>query len=179
MKKTWVVRPGGDEPADSVEQITQLLFQQRDVTAWQTDAFFTPQFERDLHDPWLLYGMERAIERVMAAVQKQERIVIYGDYDVDGLTATAMITSVLRSLGATVVPFIPHRLADGYGLNLAVLQNLAPEFDLLITVDCGVSNIEEITWLAQQHKEVIVIDHHEFAPSGQLPPAQDETVEAF
>lgn len=171
MKKTWVVRPGGGEPADSVEQITQLLFWQRGVTARQTDAFLTPKFERDIHDPWLLQGMDRAIERVMAAVQKQERIVIYGDYDVDGLTATAMITSVLRSLGATVVPFIPHRLADGYGLNLAVLQKLAPEFDLLITVDCGVSNIEEITWLAQQHKEVIVIDHHEFAQSGQLPPA--------
>lgn len=123
------------------------------------------------HNPSLLYDMDEAKERIEWAVKKQEKILVYGDYDVDGVSGTAQMVLVLRALGAQVSPFLPDRMADGYGLNKLVLERMIDEFDLLISVDCGVSNVDEIAWLKQQGKEAIVIDHHTL-PEGDLPPAR-------
>lgn len=123
--------------------------------------FVKPDFEKDFHDPYLLRGMDSAVERVYEAVEKQERIIVYGDYDVDGISAAAIMVIALRHLGAQVSYRLPHRLEDGYGLSMKFID----EFEkigvgLLITVDCGVSNADEIKKAKQQGIDVIVTDHH-------------------
>jgi single-stranded-DNA-specific exonuclease len=146
-----------------------LLLTQRGVSPSQASSFFEPRYERDIHDPSLLSGMATAVERIVRAAQKSERVLVYGDYDADGITGTALLVSTLRELGITAAPFLPHRLEDGYGLNGQVLERLASEFELLITVDCGISNAAEISALRARGKDVLVVDHH--ALPDALPPA--------
>lgn len=109
------------------------------------------------------------MEILREAATDRQRVLIYGDYDADGITATAILVSVLHSLNISVTPYLPHRLDDGYALNKNVLEPLLAEFDILLSVDCGVSNIEEVAWLKAKNKTVIIVDHHEFPET--LPPA--------
>jgi single-stranded-DNA-specific exonuclease len=121
-------------------------------------------------DPFLLKGMAEAVERLHQAVVDGETIVIYGDYDADGVTSTALLTSFLSKLGIQVRPYIPNRYDEGYGLNLDAIQQLAEEgTDLIITVDCGVRAINEVALADQLGMTVIVSDHH--TPGKMLPPA--------
>ena len=165
-----MARAGIPQPVLSLPALETTLLEQRGVLD-NGDSFFKPLYERDIHDPFLMSDMQLAVERVYQAVKNQERIVVYGDYDVDGLTSTALLISVLRQVGAAVVPFIPHRLDDGYGLNLAVAQRLAADFDVFITVDCGISNHSEIAWLKEAGRDVIIVDHHTIAEPAKLPSA--------
>jgi single-stranded-DNA-specific exonuclease len=153
----------------SGERLSTLLLAQRGVALGQENIFFEPNFERDIHDPAKMSGMTAAVERIVRSASKQERILVYGDYDADGITGTALLVSTLRELGVAVLPYLPHRLEDGYGLNGRVLDRLAPEFDVLISVDCGVSNAAEIARLGELNKDVIVVDHHTLPDP--LPPA--------
>ncbi len=143
------------------EALIHALLVNRNISPNERDAFFSASYERDIHDPYGLYDMERAVARVMKAVKDKERILIYGDYDADGITSTAIMVETLTALGAHVIPYLPHRYDDGYGLNGIVLQQMVSEFELVITVDCGVSNIEEVAMLQAAGKDVIIIDHHE------------------
>lgn len=152
----------------TLPDLQDLLLHQRGVTPPQQSAWFRPDYH-DLHDPYAMHDMAAAVNRMYQAIERRERVIVYGDYDVDGLAGTAMVVSVVRQLGGIVMPFLPHRVDHGYGLHQAVLEQLAAEFDILITVDCGISNTAEITWLKQQKKTVIVLDHHELPPT--LPPA--------
>lgn len=151
------------------EELRQLLCRQRGIGAEAEKHFFHPFYEDVIHDPQALYGMSEAVERIYGAVRKGEHIVVYGDYDADGITSTAQLIATLRDIGGQAVPYLPHRLDEGYGLNLSVLKNLAKEADLIITVDCGVANVEEIAWLKQEGVDAIVVDHHEIG--AELPPA--------
>lgn len=164
----WQVGAGGSRAIDNLEELERVLLHQRQVDWGQRQSFFSPTIQRDAHDPLALYGMEAAVERLQRAVSAGERILVWGDYDTDGICATAILVSVLRQLGAQVTPYLPDR-ADGYGLNGDVLRHLRSDFDLLVTVDCGVSDGEEILWLKSQGIDVIVVDHH--AIPEQLPPA--------
>lgn len=124
----------------------------------------------DLLDPFLLPDMETAVVRVLRAVRDGERIRIYGDYDVDGITSTCVMLDVLKTLGADVDYYIPGRLHEGYGLNLDAVEKAASSgISLLITVDCGITSVEEVELAARRGIDVIVTDHHE--PSQVLPRA--------
>jgi len=130
--------------------------------------FLSPQL-RQLGDPFDLPDMAAAVDRILAAIEKKERIVIYGDYDVDGVTSSALLQRVLQAAGATVANFLPHRMDEGYGLSadgvVRCLKEHKPQ--LLIAVDCGTSSAHEIADLKKHKVDTIVLDHHE--PPQDLP----------
>ncbi len=120
-------------------------------------------------DPFLLKGMDRAVPRLQRAICRGEKIAVYGDFDADGVTATAILVEVLSSLGACVEPYIPDRVDEGYGLNLGALaQIVPPKVRLVVTVDCGVRSVREVEQ-ANRHLNLIITDHH--LPGDRLPPA--------
>lgn len=168
MKRIWQVGRGGVTPPQTASALQRLLLRQRGIAEAAQEHFFAPLYERDIHDPLTLSDMPVAVDRLFAAIGKHERILVYGDYDADGITSTAILVSVLRDLGADVTPYLPHR-AEGYGLNQSVLENLAPDIDLLITVDCGISNAAEVAWLKKKKIDTIIVDHHTIPAT--LPPA--------
>ncbi len=143
------------------ELIAKILVNRGYEEVEQAQAFLRPDIDQ-LYDPYLLHDMDAAIERIQQAIDHGERIVVYGDYDVDGITATAIMTMALEILGADVDYFVPNRFTDGYGPNLSQYQRLAADgMNLLITVDNGVSGQEPIAWLMANGVDVIVTDHHE------------------
>ena len=131
-------------------------------------AFLDPTLER-LNPPFELPDLEVAAARLGRAVRQGEPVAVYGDYDADGITATAVLHQFLRELGLTCYPYIPDRLTQGYGLKLEALKELAEQARLVVTVDCGISDVQEVAWAKAQGLEVIITDHHEIPP--ELPDA--------
>lgn len=125
--------------------------------------FLTPSLQRDWADPLIIPGLSSAADRVEHAVRAGERITVFGDFDVDGITSTCLLTEALRTLGAQVTPFIPHRFDEGYGLSTAALERLVADDvpDLVITVDNGIASRNEVPYLLEQGIDVVVTDHHE------------------
>lgn len=125
----------------------------------------------DLHDPAGIHGITEACERIERAVRDRETILVYGDYDVDGVTSIVLLQTVLRTLGADAAHVVPHRLVDGYGLKLEVLERVLAEKDvkLVITVDCGITSVDPVHRAIERGIDVIVTDHH--LPPGTLPAA--------
>jgi single-stranded-DNA-specific exonuclease len=122
------------------------------------------------HDPRLLPGVERAVERLSAAIAGGEGIAVFGDFDVDGVTAAALLTQALGELGARVITHIPNRFSEGYGLNVAAITTLRQRgASLLLAADCGTSSIEEVRHARRLGMDVIILDHHAIPP--ELPPA--------
>ena len=122
------------------------------------------------HDPFLIPDMEVAVERLYQAVCDHEAVCFYGDYDVDGMSATALYMSFFGSLGANVRGYVPHRKREGYGLNAAAVQRLHDEgVSLLVTSDCGTTSLREIGLAKQLGMDVIVTDHHQTGED--MPPA--------
>ena len=154
-----------------VSPIVASLLINRGVTSVEEGrAFLDCRLER-LHHPLMMKGIQTAVTRVLAGIKRQERILVYGDYDVDGITATALLVKVLTRLGARADYFIPDRLEHGYGLHAGVMAKFREAgFNLIITVDCGISNIAEVE---ENHlaggPDIIITDHHE--PPEALPPA--------
>ena len=148
---------------DAAALIRQLL-EKRGIAPDQQAAFLQPDFERDLYDPLLMKGMEAAVARLLAARASGERVVIFGDYDADGVPATALLVRGLRRLGLDPTPLIPLR-EDGYGLTPVALEKVrALQPKLLITVDNGSVAKAEIAALQAEGIDVIVLDHHEAPP---------------
>ena len=150
------------------ELVAQILFNRGLVEPEDIDAFLEPTLGH-LQPPGSLQDLPRAVERLTRAVLAQEAILIYGDYDVDGLTATALLRHFLEGVGAQVSSYIPNRLTQGYGLHGPALADLAARSRLLVTVDCGISNRVEVAQAVSLGMDVIVTDHHE--PPAALPPA--------
>jgi len=149
--------------------VAQMLINRGLSDRASATAFLRPSLN-DLHDPSLLPDMDRAARRVRRAAARGERIAIYGDYDVDGVTGTAILLRCLALLGAGATYYIPDRLDEGYGLNVAAVRALADQgVRLLITVDCGINAVEEVAEAKNSGLDVIVTDHHE--PSDLLPQA--------
>jgi single-stranded-DNA-specific exonuclease len=116
-----------------------------------------------LHEPSLLGGLERASQRIAQAIRDRQKIVIYGDYDVDGITATSILWHTIRALGGEAIYYIPHRLEEGYGLNAdAVTEICDAGANLIITVDCGVTAVDPAKIAAQRGVDLIITDHHDF-----------------
>ena len=146
--------------------VAQVLHNRGLTTRHDIDAFLKPR----LHDPQLLPGMEAACYRLSRAVMAGETIGIFGDFDVDGVTATALVAQALSDLGARVVPYIPHRTIEGHGMNGPALQTLGEQgVSVLVTVDCGISSDKEVGLARTLGMDVIITDHH--IPGSTLPPA--------
>lgn len=139
----------------------QLLWNRGLRTDSEATAFLEPNYDRDIHDPFLFRHMRRAVDRLREACEKQELIVVHGDYDADGIDAAAILTHTLRTLGANVEGFIPHRELDGYGVKHSTIDTLAAKgARIIITCDCGISNGPEIEHARGKNIDVIVTDHH-------------------
>ena len=146
--------------SESVENLEKILRKNRKVTPENEEIFFSPTIEH-LHDPFLLPDMEKAVKRILEAREKQERIVIFGDYDVDGVSSTAILVRFLADIGCLVSYRLPHRVHDGYGLKSYFFDELATKnVKLVITVDCGTRDIEPIRHARTLGIDVIVTDHH-------------------
>lgn len=145
-----------------IEQVTsQILINRGFKEVSDAKKFLEPALS-DLPHPSFLPDMARAVERIAAAIENKERIALYGDYDVDGITGVALLTRFLRSVGVEPIVFIPNRLAEGYGLHRTTLASLkAKGAGLVITVDCGTRSAKEIEFAKANGLDIIVTDHHE------------------
>ncbi len=147
--------------------LAQCLYNRGLRTAEEARSFLEGQEEGT---PFRLLGMNQAVARLRLALRQGERIAVYGDFDADGVAATALLTQVLTALGGQVTPYIPHRVDEGYGLNVAALDKLADQgCRLVVTVDCGARAVQEVSHAKRLGLEVIITDHH--SASEELPPA--------
>jgi single-stranded-DNA-specific exonuclease len=175
VNKRWAIAESNPAVAQSLSAaleipaaLARVLVARGFCEAESTRRFLHPQL-RHLSDPFALPDMAAAVQRVCAAIAGGEPIVIYGDYDVDGVTSSALLTRVLRAAGGDVANFLPLRMDEGYGLSADGIARCLREHHpkLLIAVDCGTTAAAEIATLKSQGVDVIVLDHHE--PSAQLP----------
>jgi len=175
-RKKWVVRPQEPERAGNLARslettplVGQLLLN-RGITDPEEASRFLRCHLEDLTDPYLFKGMAEAVDRIHGALTAGEKILIYGDYDVDGVTATSLILLFLRDLGVSAYFYIPNRVEEGYGVNRESLRKFREMgINLIITVDCGISSVDEIAFAKSLGMEVIITDHHE--PPSTLPEA--------
>ena len=149
--------------------LCKLLIERGITTKAQVQEFFNPQLN-ELHDPWLMEDMDKAVRRINAAIEKGERILVYGDYDVDGTTAVALVYNFLKKNYDNLDYYIPDRYNEGYGVSHKGVDYAAETgVRLVIVLDCGIKAIEEIAYAKEKGIDFIVCDHH--VPDSQLPPA--------
>lgn len=176
MGARWIVRESDPNLSRDLarklsvsEALSSILVARGFHDPGRARSFLTPRLD-DLHDPFDFRDMEKASRRILQAVMRRERILIYGDYDVDGISSTAVLYSLLRMVDADTYYHVPDRLNEGYGMRTEQLRKAASDGTrLLVTVDCGISSIEEIEVANRLGMDVVVTDHHE--PSDKLPPA--------
>ena len=168
MQKAWEIESLDDNAAAGlvkaldISPVLARLLIKRGVKNPQEARDFLSCDLPSLHDPFLFSDMEKAAARIRSAIESKERILVYGDYDVDGLTATALLYTTLKRYGAHVHNYIPDRVKEGYGLNVEALENARKEgTKLVIAVDCGITAAEEIGFLNKHRIDSIIIDHHQ------------------
>jgi single-stranded-DNA-specific exonuclease len=176
MEKRWELKEQDPRAAQQIAERHQLspILSQILLNRNLTDPEFITRFLQPslahLPDPNEMKDMDRAVDRLVAALEKKEKITIYGDYDVDGTTATALLMDFFQALGADINFYIPHRLKEGYSLNRGAIEKLAAGgTKILITVDNGISALEEAKQIQKLGMDLIITDHHEVPP--ELPPA--------
>ena len=169
QNKRWNLKEAPDEKsiltlADSlnISNILATLLIQRGITNfYEAKNYFRPSLEM-LHDPFLMNGMHEATQRVIYALTHNEKICVYGDYDVDGTCSAALMYLFLKELGATVETYIPNRITEGYGVSITSIDILKERgINLIITVDCGITAVDEIAHANSLGIETIVCDHHQ------------------
>lgn len=168
LRVTWRQRPDPmwDRPADMPEMIYELLLRRGVESAEEAQAFLYPD-RAQIRDPFLLPDMDRAAERIRRALRDRERVCVYGDYDADGVCATAILLSQLRKMGLDCDYYIPSRHREGYGLNEAAIREIAEEHSLLVSLDCGVTSVEIVNVAREIGLDCVITDHH--TPSDVLP----------
>ena len=170
----WLL-PKIDIPAKFLEEISskyppiiaRLLWDREIRNIEQVEKFLTSDYQQDLYDPFSMKGMNKVVKRISQAIEQQEKIAIFGDYDVDGICSALILEIVLKKLGANLLDsaYFPDRDKEGYGLNPQAIEYLISQgAELIISVDCGISNLEESRLIKQKGKELIICDHHD-APS--------------
>lgn len=179
MTKKWQIYETNAETQEKIKelqekyQINQLLatiLVNRNITDPEKLKIFLHPTRNDFHDPFLMPDMQKAVNRIKHAIENEEKVIIYGDYDADGITSITVLKSFLEEIGLHTDYYIPNRLNEGYGLNKLAVKKIADEnYDLMITVDCGISAVEEIKYANELGLETIITDHHEVAE--QLPKA--------
>src|SRR3954471_18727430 len=170
LDRHWIIAPAYAEADNGISWaevcglpcIVELLKRKGFSSADEVDAFLVPRL-RSLGDPFLLPNMEAAVTRIFQAIDRSERIVLFGDYDVDGVTSLALLAEMLRSYGAAPELFLPLRMEEGYGLSPESVERCCEQHrpQLLIAVDCGTSSLAEIASLKERGVDVVVLDHHE------------------
>ena len=176
MNKKWQICETDKEKVDELkskynisELLATILVNKNITTQKEINEFLNPT-RNDFFDPFLMNDMDIAIKRIKKAIENQEKVIIYGDYDVDGITSITVLKSFLKDVGLDVDYYIPNRLEEGYGLNKNAIDEIAKkEYKLMITVDCGISAIEEVDYANSLGIEVIITDHHE--PGDEIPKA--------
>ena len=176
MQTRWIIAPPEELNGGAIRWtkicgstcVARLLSRKGFATAEEVQTFLRPRL-KSLSDPFLLPNMRAAVERVFAALDRAERVVLFGDYDVDGVASLALLAETLRAYGATPELFLPLRMEEGYGLSAESVERCVKQHQprLLIAIDCGTSSGAEIVDLSQRGVDVIVLDHHE--PKAVLP----------
>ena len=168
MNKKWQIYDINEKTINEIVEkykINRLLatiLSNRNINTEEDIKLFLHPTRADFHDPFLMTDMEKAVERIIEAINKKENITIYGDYDVDGITSITVLKSFFRDRGIEVKTYIPNRLDEGYGLNNNAIEQIKNQScDLMITVDCGISAIKEIDYANSLGLETIITDHHE------------------
>ena len=168
MIKKWEFYNSDEKLVDEIcerynlnKVIGKIIVNRHVVNDEDVRIFITPTRD-DFHNPFLFKGMDIAVERIIKAIKNKEKILIYGDYDVDGITSTTVLKKYLMDRGISVDTYIPNRLHEGYGLNKNAINTIKERnIDLIITVDCGISAIEEVDYAVRLGMDIIVTDHHE------------------
>lgn len=154
----------------NINKLLATILVNRNITEEEQIRIFLNPTRKDFHDPFLMPDMDIAVNRIITSIKNKEDIIIYGDYDVDGITSTTVLKSFLETQGLKVDTYIPNRLLEGYGLNNKAIEEIATkDYKLMITVDCGISAVDEIQYANTLGLETIVTDHHE--PGEDLPNA--------
>ncbi len=177
MEKKWVIKEKGDaavvkQLASSLsvpDSLANLMVQRGITTAAEAKAFFCPSLDY-LHDPFLMKDMNIAVDRISTAVKKNEKILVYGDYDVDGTTAVALMYSFLKEQYSNVLYYIPDRYKEGYGVSyLGIDYAQENNCKIIITLDCGIKAVEKVKYARTKGLDVIICDHH--YPGDEIPKA--------
>jgi single-stranded-DNA-specific exonuclease len=176
--KRWIVREHDAERAASLARVlgvspilAALLINRGYADERKARVFLSPTYDQ-LHEPYSMLGMKEAVERLKLAVEAREPILIYGDYDVDGTTGTAVLLRALKLLGANAGFHIPHRFTEGYGIQQAALEKaLADGYKLVVSIDCGIRAHEPLYWARDKGLDVIITDHHLPDEKEGAPPA--------
>lgn len=182
MKYKWNLKPLPDESSvlrlcseiyktakPAQRSIVQLLLQRKIETYEQAKKFFNPSL-KDLHNPFEMKDMDKAVQRILQAIENQENILIYGDYDVDGTTAVSLFYLFLSELYNNVTYYVPDRYKEGYGVSFQGINYASDNnISLIITLDCGIKAIDKVDYAKEKGIDVIVCDHH--TPSSELPKA--------
>ena len=167
MNKIWKLKEN-KKPSQEIintagnELLAELLLQRGIDTAQKITNFLNPS-KMKITSPFVFTDMKKAVSRIFDAIEKQEKIIVYGDFDADGVTSTALLFKTLSHLGANVEYYIPNREKENHGLNTKALVKLISKHKakLIITVDCGVSDFEQVSFSKQFKTDVIITDHHE------------------
>ncbi len=176
MEKRWNILKADSATVAALQEqlkispiLCELLVQRGIVDFDAAKKFFRPQIEH-LHSPWLMKDMKKAVERIQTAFNKEEKILVYGDYDVDGTTSVATLFQFLKELSPNIDYYIPHRYKEGYGISKIGID-FAKEhgFDLIISVDCGIKSTELISYAKELGMDFVICDHH--LPDPIIPPA--------
>ena len=176
MEKRWNILKADSATVAALQEqlkispiLCELLVQRGIVDFDAAKKFFRPQIEH-LHSPWLMKDMKKAVERIQTAFDKEEKILVYGDYDVDGTTSVATLFQFLKELSPNIDYYIPHRYKEGYGISKIGID-FAKEhgFDLIISVDCGIKSTELISYAKELGMDFVICDHH--LPDPIIPPA--------
>ncbi len=168
MNKKWEVNKYNENEVNellkecNISRLLAILLCSRGIVAKeQVDLYLSPT-RKDFYNPFLMPDMQKAVDRIINAIKNKEKVIIYGDYDVDGITSTTVLKQFLAERGLIVDWYIPNRLNEGYGLNKNAIKEINDKgYKLIITVDCGISALEEIKYAYDLGMEVIVTDHHE------------------
>ncbi len=177
MEKRWVVKPAVEQrhvrhlqEVLGTDEVLSTLLVQRDITTYDdAKSFFRPQLEH-LHDPFLMEDMDLAVERITRAIENKEKILVYGDYDVDGTTAVALVYSFLKEHSEHLDYYIPDRYKEGYGISYDGIDFAAKNnFSLIIALDCGIKAVDKVAYASERSIDFIICDHHR--PGDEIPRA--------
>lgn len=176
MNKKWQICECDKEKVENIKNkynlnslLATILVNKNIIDKEKIRLFLEPN-RNDFYDPYLINDMDIATDRIIKAINNQEKVIIYGDYDVDGITSITVLKSFLKDVGLQASYYIPNRLEEGYGLNKDAINKIAEQgYTLMITVDCGITAIEEVEYANSLGIETIITDHHE--PGEELPNA--------
>ena len=171
MKKKWIEKEINldiEKKAKQIEEkfglskLTSKLIAEKKLKSDKEIEIFLNPTRHDFRNPFQMPDMEKAVERIIKAIENKEKIVVYGDYDVDGITSSSILKRFMKDRGIDIGVYIPNRLDEGYGLNEDAIRKIASEgYNLIITVDCGITAIKETALAQELGMDVIITDHHE------------------